>query len=58
MNKMKDETIKAVAAMACISAMVITGLFMGQDGVLLGSGIGLLSGLGGYFAASRKTEQQ
>lgn len=53
---MKDETVKAVAAMACISAMVITGLFMGQDGVLLGSGIGLLSGLGGYFAASSKKE--
>ena len=55
---MKDETIKSIAAMACISAMVITGLFTGQDGVLLGSGIGLLSGLGGYFAAQRKETQR
>lgn len=51
---MKDETMKSIAAMGCITAMVLVGLMNGIDGVLLGSGLGLLSGLGGYFAAQRK----
>ena len=39
---------KAIAAMLCITAIVLTGMALGIDGYLYGLGLVALSGLGGY----------
>lgn len=39
---------KAITAMLCITALLITALLSGIDGVLLASGCVLLAGLGGF----------
>ncbi len=50
---MQDETIKTLVATVTVGAVVIVGMLMGFDGVVLGTGLGILSGLGGYFAGKK-----
>ena len=45
MNKLG---MNAIAAIAGITILISLALFLGYDGVLLMSGIAVLSGLGGY----------
>lgn len=41
---------KTITALVCITALLITAILNGIDGVLLSAGIALLAGLGGYEA--------
>ncbi|MBA7694780.1 hypothetical protein ES703_103393 [subsurface metagenome] len=45
--------IKAIVSMLCITAIIITALLIGQNGLVLASGIGALAGLGGFFAGRK-----
>ena len=55
---MKDETILAVVAMVMIGVLLAVALYMGYNGVLLASGIGILAGLGGYEVGKRQKETE
>ena len=50
---MKEDTIKTIGAMACVTVLCVAGLLTGHNGILLGTGLGILSGLGGYFAGKK-----
>jgi hypothetical protein len=39
---------KAIVAILCVTAIVITGMFLGIDGYLYGLGVAAVSGLGGF----------
>lgn len=45
---------KTIVAIGCITAIIITALIMGVNGVLVSTGIGSLAGLGGYIAGRKK----
>ena len=49
-----DATIKALAAIASITALEGYALSLGINGVALAATIGALAGLGGYFIAKRQ----
>lgn len=53
-NRMRDETIKAVGAQICITVLAIFALANGQNGVILGMALGSLANLGGFFQAKKK----
>lgn len=53
---MEDNTIKAVFAMTCITALMSIALTVGINGALLAAVVGALSGLGG-FAIGKKTSR-
>ena len=46
---MNKKGANAITAMICITVLVIAALAMGYDGVLFLTGIGIISGLGGYI---------
>lgn len=50
---MKEATIKAVTAMGCVTVLVVAALSQGIDGVVLGTGLGILSALGGYYSGKK-----
>lgn len=45
---------KTIVAIVCITALLIVALLKDVDGVLLGSGIAVLAGLGGYAAGKKR----
>ncbi len=47
---MKDNTVKALFAMGCLTVIEGVALLMGQDGTLLAAVIAALAGLGGWTA--------
>lgn len=50
---MKDETIKSLTAMGCITILSATALSMGINGTLLSLCLAALAGLGGYALGKR-----
>lgn len=52
---MKDETIKALVAMGCITVLEAVALLQGINGALLSLGLAALAGLGGYALGKRST---
>lgn len=52
---MKDDTIKALAAMGCITILEAVALVNGINGTLLSLGLAALAGLGGYALGKRQT---
>lgn len=50
---MKDETIKALAAMGCITVLTSVALAIGINGALFALVLIPLAGLGGYAIAKR-----
>ena len=52
---MKDESIKALAAMGCITTLSAIALLQGINGTLLSLGLAALAGLGGYALGKRGT---
>lgn len=51
---MKDETLKAMMAMGCVTVLEIAALMMGFNGTILSLAVAALAGLGGYALAKRK----
>lgn len=45
---------KTIVAIGAITALLITALLQGIDGVLLGSGLVILGGLGGYAMGKKQ----
>lgn len=45
---MRDETIIAVVAMACIALVLVIALFKEVNGTLLATGMAIIAGLAGY----------
>lgn len=45
---------KTIVAMACVTAIIVTCVFRNIDGALVGSGIAVLAGLGGYVAGKTR----
>lgn len=45
---------KTIVALICITAILITCLIRGIDGALVGSGLAILAGLGGYAVGKAK----
>jgi len=45
---MKDDTIKALTGMGCITAIVIVALLNGIDKAVLAGGVAVIAGLAGY----------
>lgn len=39
---------KTIVAMACVTAIIITCLFRGINGTIVGAGVAAIAGLGGY----------
>ena len=52
---MNPGTIKALAAMACITAIELFAIYSKMNGTVLAAVIGALAGLGGY-ALGKKTQ--
>lgn len=50
---MEDNTVKSIAAMACLTVMVLAGLITGHNGVVLGTGLSLTAALAGYYAKNQ-----
>ncbi|GAI69229.1 unnamed protein product [marine sediment metagenome] len=50
---MQDETVKALAAMLCVTALEIVALLSGVNGAILSLTVGALAGLGGYALGKR-----
>ena len=50
---MKDESIKALVAMGCITILEAIALLQGINGTLLSLGLAALAGLGGYALGKR-----
>lgn len=53
---MKDGTLKAIAAMVCITGLEISAIVTGLDGSILSLVIAALAGLGGYAIGQRKSD--
>lgn len=47
-RRMEDSTIKAIAAMFCITVLEAIALLSGINGLMLVSAIGALAGVAGY----------
>ncbi len=45
---MEDNTIKAIVAMVCVTALEIYALSQGINGTLLSAGVAVLAGIGGF----------
>jgi len=52
----KDESIKAIVAMGCITALEAVALIQGINGTLLSLGLAALAGLGGYALGKRSQD--
>lgn len=53
---MKDNTIKSLFAMACVTALEVIALLQNIDGAFLVTAVAALAGLGGYALAKRTGE--
>lgn len=53
-EKERLETIKSIAGMAGVVILVLAGLATGHDGVVLGSGLGVLAGVSGFYAGKKE----
>lgn len=53
---LKDETIKSLTAMSCITILSAIALAMGINGTLLSLGLAALAGLGGYALGKRSQD--
>lgn len=54
---MDDNTIKALAAMGCITVLEAIALSLGIDGVLLATAVGALAGIAGYEIKAWRNKQ-
>lgn len=48
--------MKSLAAIVCITIMVVAALATGHDGVILMSGLTIVAGLGGYAYGKEKSQ--
>lgn len=46
--------MKILVAIVVIGTVLLVALVMGYDGVLMASGIGIIAGLGGFSAGTKK----
>ena len=56
MKMIKPE--ERVIGVVCITAIVIAGMAMGQDGVLIGTGLSLIGGLLGYGVGKKSIDDK
>lgn len=54
---MKDETVKALFGIGCVTTIVIACLYKGIDSTLLALGVAAISGLAGYELRKRKEKE-
>jgi len=47
---MNDDTLKSCTGIICLTFLVGFALYLGYDGIVLGSAISLLAALSGYYA--------
>ena len=55
---MKDNTIKACVAMACVTIIEVYAVSQGIDGVGLAAVVAALTGLGGYAIGKKTTKPE
>jgi hypothetical protein len=53
---MKDSTIRAVAAMVCVSIIEVVALWTKTDGAILAAVVAAIAGLGGWTAATMRAK--
>jgi len=53
---MKDSTVRAVAAMVCVSVIEIAALYTHTDGTVLAAVVAAIAGLGGWTAATLRAK--
>ena len=45
---------KTIVAIVCVTAIIVACIFKNIDGALIGTGVAVIAGLGGYLAGKTK----